>query len=108
ATVEAARALGRPHQAGLVNALLRRAQREGFPAADPAAAWPRWLRMKLEAAWPEHAAAVFAASAHAAPLWLRVNRRLVGRDEYRARLEEAGISADRKSTRLNSSHVKIS
>ncbi len=30
ATVEATRALGRPHQAGLVNALLRRAQREGF------------------------------------------------------------------------------
>src|SRR5690606_6282660 len=50
ATVEAARALGRPHQAGLVNALLRRAQREGFPAADPAAAWPQWLRGKVEAA----------------------------------------------------------
>ena len=33
-TVEATRALGRPHQAGMVNALLRRAQREGFPEAD--------------------------------------------------------------------------
>src|SRR5690606_16437891 len=93
ATVEAARALGRPHQAGLVNALLRRAQREGFPAADPAAAWPQWLRGKVEAAWPEHAAAVFAASAHPAPLWLRVNRRLVSRDAYRAQLEETGIAA---------------
>ncbi|WP_199728372.1 16S rRNA (cytosine(967)-C(5))-methyltransferase RsmB [Pseudoxanthomonas sp. SGNA-20] len=93
ATVEAARALGRPHQAGLVNALLRRAQREGFPAADPAAAWPQWLRKKVEAAWPQHAAAVFAASAHAAPLWLRVNRRLAGREAYRARLQEAGIAA---------------
>ena len=29
ASVDAARALGRPHQAGLVNALLRRAQRDG-------------------------------------------------------------------------------
>src|SRR5690606_25489900 len=93
ATVEAARALGRPHQAGLVNALLRRAQREGFPVADPADAWPQWLRRKVEAAWPEHAAALFEASAHPAPLWLRVNRRLVGRDDYRARLEEAGIAA---------------
>ncbi|HIY71856.1 MAG TPA: 16S rRNA (cytosine(967)-C(5))-methyltransferase, partial [Candidatus Luteimonas excrementigallinarum] len=36
ATVEAARALGRPRQAGLVNALLRRAQREGLPPPDPA------------------------------------------------------------------------
>lgn len=31
ATVEACRALGRPRQAGMVNAVLRRAQREGFP-----------------------------------------------------------------------------
>ena len=43
ATVDAARALGRPHQAGLVNAVLRRAQREGLPAAGDEAAWPRWL-----------------------------------------------------------------
>ncbi len=93
ATVDAVRALGRPHQAGLVNALLRRAQREGFPPADPAAAWPQWLRSRIEAAWPEQAAAVFAASAQPAPLWLRVNRRLTTRDAYRARLEEAGIAA---------------
>jgi 16S rRNA (cytosine967-C5)-methyltransferase len=93
ATVEAARALGRPHQAGLVNALLRRAQREGFPSADPAAAWPQWLRARIEAAWPAQAPAVFAASAQPAPLWLRVNRRLVSRDDYHARLQEAGIAA---------------
>ncbi|WP_372018927.1 16S rRNA (cytosine(967)-C(5))-methyltransferase RsmB [Pseudoxanthomonas sp. 10H] len=93
ATVEAARALGRPHQAGLVNALLRRAQREGFPAADPAGAWPDWLRTRVEAAWPAQAAAVFAANAQPAPLWLRVNRRLATRDGYRVRLGEAGLSA---------------
>jgi 16S rRNA (cytosine967-C5)-methyltransferase len=93
ATVEAARALGRPHQAGLVNALLRRAQREGFPAADPAGAWPAWLRERIEAAWPEQAAAVFAGSAQPAPLWLRVNGRRITREEYRARLAEAGIAA---------------
>ena len=40
ATVDAARALGRPHQAALVNALLRRAQREGLPAAAGDADWP--------------------------------------------------------------------
>lgn len=93
ATVDAVRALGRPHQAGLVNALLRRAQREGFPAADPADAWPRWLRDRVQAAWPAQAAAVFAASAQPAPLWLRVNRRASTRDAYLARLQEAGIAA---------------
>lgn len=93
ATVEAARALGRPHQAGLVNALLRRAQREGFPPADPAGAWPPWLRSRVEADWPDHAAAVFAASAQPAPLWLRVNRSRVSREDYLAQLREAGIEA---------------
>ncbi|AKC88235.1 16S rRNA methyltransferase [Pseudoxanthomonas suwonensis] len=94
ATVEAARALGRPHQAGLVNALLRRAQREGFPPADPAGAWPSWLRERIAAAWPAQAPAVFAASAQPGPLWLRVNRGRIAREDYRARLEQAGLAAE--------------
>lgn len=93
ATVEAVRALGRPHQAGLVNALLRRAQREGFPPADPAGAWPHWLRSRIEADWPIQAAAVFAASAQPAPLWLRVNRSRISVDDYRLQLQAAGIAA---------------
>jgi len=58
ATVEATRSLGRAHQAGMVNALLRRALREPLPEAHPADAiacartgrritrrcWPRALR----------------------------------------------------------------
>ncbi|MDR6842081.1 16S rRNA (cytosine(967)-C(5))-methyltransferase RsmB [Pseudoxanthomonas sacheonensis] len=91
ATVEAARTLGRPHQAGMVNALLRRAQREGFPESDPAAAWSAWLRKKINLEWGEHANAIFQASAHAAPLWLRVNRSKGTRDEYASRLQEADI-----------------
>ncbi|HYM86975.1 MAG TPA: 16S rRNA (cytosine(967)-C(5))-methyltransferase RsmB [Pseudoxanthomonas sp.] len=93
ATVEATRTLGRPHQAGMVNALLRRAQREGFPESDPAAAWPAWLRKKINLEWGEHAAAIFEASAHAAPLWLRVNARKGKRDEYAARLQAIGIAS---------------
>ncbi len=93
ATVEAARALGRAHQAGLVNALLRRAQREGLPSAQPADAWPPWLRARIEADWPEHAHAIFEASAQPAPLWLRVNRRMQTRDTCQERLREAGIVA---------------
>lgn len=94
ATVEAARALGRPRQAGLVNAVLRRLQREGLPeAVDPAQAWPAWLRRRVEADWPEQAVEIFAASAQPAPLWLRVNRRRGSREAYRARLDAAGIPA---------------
>ena len=93
ATVDAARALGRSHQAGMVNALLRRAQRDGLPVLDPAQAWPDWLARQVRADWPEQADAIFAASARLAPLWLRVNRRWIGRDDYRALLREAGIEA---------------
>ena len=92
-TVEAARALGRPHQAGMVNALLRRAQREGFPKADASAGWPAWLRNKISLQWEAHAPAIFEASAHAAPLWLRVNRARVARDDYAARLQAVGITS---------------
>ena len=93
ATVEATRVLGRPHQAGMINAVLRRAQREGFPDVDPSASWPAWLRKKILLEWGDRAAAIFEASAHAAPLWLRVNRHKVQRDSYAQRLQAAGIDA---------------
>ena len=94
ATVEAVRTLGRPHQDKLVNALLRRAQREGLPAAPADALWPAWLRKRVREDWPEHAEAIFAASQREAPLWLRVNRRHSSRDAYRERLQDAGIAAE--------------
>jgi 16S rRNA (cytosine967-C5)-methyltransferase len=93
ATVEAARGIGRAHQAKLVNALLRRAQREGLPAGDAADAWPDWLRARVAADWPDDASAIFAASAAPAPLWLRANRRLHTRDGYLQQLHDAGIEA---------------
>lgn len=93
ATVEAVRSLGRAHQAGMVNALLRRAQREGFPPADPAQVWPEWLLAEVRRDWPEHADAILAASAAPAPLWLRVNRLNTTRDDYLLRLQAAGIAA---------------
>lgn len=91
ATVDAARAIGRAHQAGLVNALLRRAGRDGLPDDQPAQHWPTWLREEVRAAWPDDADAVFAASAAAAPLWLRVNRAQQSREAYARQLWDAGI-----------------
>jgi len=92
ATVEAARMLGHEHQAGLVNALLRRAQREGLPPGDPHAHWPPWLRAQLQHDWGEQTQAILEASAVAAPLWLRVNRGRGDRDAYAARLRAAGLA----------------
>jgi 16S rRNA (cytosine967-C5)-methyltransferase len=93
ATVEATRVLGRAHQAGLVNALLRRAQRDSIATTDAAAAWPAWLRAQIQADWPEQATTIFEASAHAAALWVRVNRRRQTRAAYQQQLAEAGIAA---------------
>src|SRR5690606_4993105 len=84
ATVAAARLLDRAHQRGMVNALLRRALREGLPDAPTDAAWPAWLRERLRADWPNDYAAIVAASAVPAPMWLRVNRLRGTRDDYAA------------------------
>jgi 16S rRNA (cytosine967-C5)-methyltransferase len=93
ATVDAARLLDAPHQAALVNALLRRALRAGLPAGDPGAHWPGWLRARLARDWPGEDAAIVAAHATAPPLWLRVNRRRSDRDAYAQRLADAGLAA---------------
>lgn len=94
ATVDAARALGRERQAGMVNALLRRAQREGIPPQPARAAFPLWMADRIEQDWPDQADAVFEASLQPAPLWLRVNRQHGDRDTMLQRLEAAGIAAE--------------
>jgi 16S rRNA (cytosine967-C5)-methyltransferase len=92
-TVDAARSLGRAHQAGLVNALLRRALREGLPAGDADAPWPAWLLQALRNDWPEHADGIIAASAQEAPAWLRANRRVRSAGALRERLASDGVEA---------------
>jgi 16S rRNA (cytosine967-C5)-methyltransferase len=94
ATVDAARALGRERQAGMVNALLRRCQREGIPPLPAREAFQQWLAEMIEQDWPEQAESVFAASLQAAPLWLRVNRHQASREAMLAQLEAAGIAAE--------------
>ncbi|HEY0178503.1 MAG TPA: 16S rRNA (cytosine(967)-C(5))-methyltransferase RsmB [Dokdonella sp.] len=98
--VEAARALGQPRYAGLVNALLRRFLREraAIEAAldrDPVTrhAHPRWLIDAIVRDWPEHADAILAANDREAPLTLRVNRRRATREALLAALHGAGVDA---------------
>ncbi len=91
ATVEAARLLKRTHQAGLVNAVLRRATREPLVRADAQAGWPQWLLRQLRADWPEDIESILRASRVSPPMWLRVNRRKHDRDAYAMQLREQGI-----------------
>lgn len=100
-TVEAAPALGHPRAKGLVNALLRRFQRErdavvAAAHADRAArlAHPPWLLAAFERDWPAQWEQIAAAGNAEPPMWLRVNVRRTTRDEYRARLAAAGMASE--------------
>ena len=101
ATVQAARVLQRPRLAGLVNAILRRWQRErtGLLAALDAKpqtrhAHPAWLAEAIARAWPGQADAVMAADNVEPPLMLRVNRRRGTRDALLEALRAAGYTAE--------------
>ncbi|AIN61195.1 16S rRNA (cytosine(967)-C(5))-methyltransferase RsmB [Pseudomonas soli] len=99
-TVGCADKLKKPWAKGLLNAVLRRAQREGEALLadmerDPVVrtAHPRWLQKSLKAFWPEQWEAICAANNAHPPMILRVNRRHHSRDAYLALLAEAGIQA---------------
>ncbi len=75
-TVAAARLLGLGARAGLINAVLRRSQREGLPdSADIAVSesHPDWLVENLKSDWPDDWQEIVRANNRIAPLWLRVN-----------------------------------
>jgi len=101
ATVEATRALKRPQLAGLVNAVLRRWQRERATHlaaldAQPETrhAHPRWLADAIARDWPAQAEAVMAANNREPPLMLRANRRRTRRDALVERLRLDGQTAE--------------
>lgn len=100
-TVGCAGALKKPWAKGLLNAVLRRAQREHEALfaeleRDPVlhTAHPRWLQKALKAHWPEHWQAICAANNAHPPLILRVNRRHGSRDAYLEELRSAGLAAE--------------
>jgi 16S rRNA (cytosine967-C5)-methyltransferase len=101
ATVEAARALQRPQLAGLVNAVLRRWQRERESLmikldAQPQTrhAHPAWLASALQRDWPAQAEAVMLADNAEPPLMLRVNRQRADRGALLERLRVADYAAE--------------
>lgn len=101
ATVQATRAMQRPRMAGLVNAVLRRWQRERetlLAALDAKPqtrhAHPAWLAKALARDWPEQSDAVMAADNVEPPLMLRVNQRRTTRESLVDRLRSDGYTAD--------------
>ncbi|MBC3777079.1 16S rRNA (cytosine(967)-C(5))-methyltransferase RsmB [Pseudomonas sp. SWRI99] len=99
-TVGCADKLKKPWAKGLLNAVLRNAQRESETIfaeleRDPVVrtAHPRWLQKSLKAFWPEQWEAICEANNAHPPMILRVNRRHHSRDAYLALLGEAGIAA---------------
>jgi 16S rRNA (cytosine967-C5)-methyltransferase len=98
ATVEATRVLKKPWAKGMVNAVLRRYQREQEPLASAlgaaaAACHPHWLYQKIHAQWPAAAATIIEANNQQPPMSLRVNSRQRARPDYLAALHDRGIAA---------------
>ena len=94
AAVDAAAVLRKRQTGGLLNALLRRFQRESDALIaelpeDAATAQPAWLWEELGKQWPEQRAAIAAASNEHPPMTLRVNRQQGSRDEYGVLLDGA-------------------
>ena len=98
-TVEAARTLGRPKLAGLVNACLRRFSRENMAATDASdepSKWnhPEWLIKRIRKDWPDDWEAILTANNERAPMWLRANASRNSAEQYRERLSAESIGAD--------------
>lgn len=96
--VEASRHLQKNWAAGLINAVMRKLQRESderLAQLTPSQrdAHPQWLWDSISNAWPDAAETVFAANNSHPPMCLRVNASRTERNEYQQILNEQGINA---------------
>lgn len=96
-TAECARLLGKPWAVGLVNAVLRRFQREqrallaGLQQHAARFAHPRWLRDEIRQDWPQQWQQILISNNQQAPLWLRINRQQADETVLRKQLQQAGF-----------------
>lgn len=98
ATVSAAATRGKHWARGLLNACLRRFQRERtqlVEALEPAlrAAHPPWLYAAFAAQWPQQLDALLEAGNSQPPMCLRVNLQRHSRAHYLKQLQAAGLAA---------------
>jgi 16S rRNA (cytosine967-C5)-methyltransferase len=100
-SVEVVKEMGRPGAAALVNAVLRRFQREQAgimeqAEVEPAAryAHPAWLLDVLRREWPGHWQPIVEAGNRHPTMHLRVNRRKGERNDFLRMLAASGIEAE--------------
>jgi len=103
-TAECARVLGKSWAVGLVNAVLRRFQREqqqclaGLQKQPEMYAHPQWLLSKFQSDWPQDWSKIVDANNHAAPLWLRINRCKPDHQQVAAILTQDGFTVTQHPT----------
>ena len=100
ATVDAATEMGKPWAKGMLNAVLRRVQRDSdtlLAVVDQSpsqrVSHPGWLFKRLQRAWPDQLDTITCANNRHPPMTLRVNQRQISRDDYLHALRDAGIDA---------------
>jgi 16S rRNA (cytosine967-C5)-methyltransferase len=103
-TVSACDGLGQAHARGLVNAILRRFQREraqieqrALPGAAVRLSHPAWLVERLRQDWPQTWESLLVENNRQGPLVLRANRRRTTAEALCAQLNAAGLGARRVS-----------
>lgn len=99
-TTGVARKRGKPWATGLINAVLRRFQREQEPLLDRLRmqdehhAHPAWLLQLLRECWPDHWESIVSGNNRAAPLWLRVHA-AAEHDSLTDGLQQDGLTVSR-------------
>jgi 16S rRNA (cytosine967-C5)-methyltransferase len=99
-TAKCARLLRKPWAVGLVNAVLRRFQREknallqSLERTAARFAHPQWMQDAIRSDWPDHWQEILHANNQHPPLWLRCNPRRTDVAAFRADLEAAGFAVE--------------
>ncbi|NNE38629.1 MAG: 16S rRNA (cytosine(967)-C(5))-methyltransferase, partial [Gammaproteobacteria bacterium] len=99
-SVETSKSIGKPWAAKLINAVLRRYQRERSDIDTKLTdsdvsnyAFPSWLLNRIVGQWPEYWQTILTASNQYPPLHLRLNTQIHNRYDYLSLLESHGINA---------------
>jgi len=99
--VQLVKRLGKTWARGMVNAVLRSFLREQEKLmseleADDVASYshPQWMLEKIRNDWPQHWQQILAASNQRPPMWLRVNRQQLAREDYIKILHDKKFAAE--------------
>ena len=91
-TVEVGSLLDKPWSKKLINAILRKIEREHQTLIKPHYSHPSWLVKKIKHNYPEHFQQIFTANNTQAPMTLRVSKRL-DTQSYQQALSAQGIES---------------